>query len=44
MLNGTTGYNHQIAELVKLYRTNDPILSTDKMQMEMGNILGETIN
>lgn len=44
MLNDTTGCNHQIAELVKHYRTNDPIFSTDKMQMEMGNVLGETIN
>ena len=26
------------------FRTNDPIPSTDKMQMEMGNILGKTIN
>lgn len=41
MLNDTAGCNRPIAELVKLYRTNDPILSTDKMQMD---ILGETIN
>lgn len=44
MLNDTAGCNHQTAELVKLYRTNDPIFSTDKMQMEMGTILGEAIN
>jgi len=41
MLNDIARCNHQIAELVKLYRTNDPILSIDKMQMEMGNILGD---
>lgn len=44
MLNDTTGCNHQIAELRNIIGQMIQFFSTYKMQMEVGNILGEVIN